>query len=149
MNFDPFLNTDNEIAVRIKVINAPYNDDSVKKLNNIIQIIDKDRTNEKLMSPNEMYKRLLDEIILPNGILSIYVELVMSILFFDENGVMCRYGGEPDHQIALKNIIKNCDPRLAIYYNFNPTAVAQILKDSGKVLGAEHMYSDALKLFDK
>ena len=149
LNFDPFLNTETEIAVRIKVVNAPYNDDSVKKLNNIIQIIDKDRTKEKLMQPSEMYKRLLDEIILPNGILSIYVELVMSILFFDENGVMCRYGGEPDHQIALKNIIKNCDPRLAIYYNFNPTAVAQILKDSGKVLGAEHMYSDALKLFDK
>lgn len=143
------LDTPTEVACRIKVINAPYNDDSVKKLNNIIQVIDKDRPKDKLMSQEEMYKKLLEEIILPNGILSIYVELVMSILFFDENGVMCRYGGEPDHQIALKNIIKNCDPRLAIYYNFNASAVAQILKESDKILGAEHMYSSMLKLFDK
>ena len=62
---------------------------------------------------------------------------------------MCRYGGEPDHQIALKNIIGTCDPKLTIFYNFNSTAVAKILKDSNKILGAEHMYSNMLKLFDK
>ena len=145
----PELNTDTETAIRIKVINAPYNDDSVKKLNNIIQIIDKDRPKDKLLSVTEMYKKLLDEIILPNSILSIYVELVMSILYFDENDVMCRYGGEPDHQIALKNIIKKCDPRLGIHYNFNKATVSQILKDSNKILGAEHMYSNMLKLYNK
>ena len=143
------LNTEDEYAFKINVIVPPYNDDSVKKLNNIIQVIDKDRTKDKLMDPVDMYKKLLDEIIIPNGILSIYVELVMSILFFDENGVMCRYGGEPDHQIALKHIIRKCDPRLAIYYNFNASAVAQILRYSDRILGAEHMYSSMLKLFDK
>ena len=107
----------------------------LKEKDNIIKTRTKAR-NEVLLKTN--FRKFL-----------LCIFLVMSILFFDENGVMCRYGGEPDHQIALKNIIKNCDPRLAIYYNFNPTAVAQILKDSGKVLGAEHMYSDALKLFDK
>ena len=143
------LDTGFEEAYKINVINAPLNDDSVKKLNNIIQIIDKDRPKDKLIEPTEMYKKLLEEIILPNGILSIYVELVMSILFFDVNGVMCRYGGEPDHQIALKNVIKKCDPRLAIFYNFNPTAVAHILKENKNILGAEHMYSPMLKLFDR
>ena len=143
------LCSEEEKCFRIKVVNPPFNDDSVKKLNNIIQVIDRDRKKEDLMSPEEMYKKLLQEIILPNGILSIYVELVMSILFFDENGVMCRYGGEPDHQIALKNIIGTCDPKLTIFYNFNSTAVAKILKDSNKILGAEHMYSNMLKLFDK
>lgn len=143
------LDTINEFGWEIKVKVAPFNDDSVKKLNNIIQVIDRDRKKEDLLSEQEMYKKLLQEIILPNGILSIYVELVMSILFFDENGVMCRYGGEPDHQIALKNIIGNCDPKLTIFYNFNATAVAKILKDSNKILGAEHMYSNMLKLFDK
>ena len=147
--YTPKLNTETETAWEIKVVNAPYNDDSVKKLNNIIQVIDKDRSKDKLLPVTEMYKKLLEEIILPNGILSIYVELVMSILFFDENGVMCRYGGEPDHQIALKNIIKNCDPRLGIHYNFNKAAVSSILKDSKKILGAEHMYNDMLKLYDR
>ena len=149
VEYSPANNTETETAWEIRVINAPYNDDSVKKLNNIIQVIDKDRSKDKLLPITEMYKKLLDEIILPNGILSIYVELVMSILYFDENGVMCRYGGEPDHQIALKNIIKKCDPRLGIHYNFNKAAVSQILKDSKKILGAEHMYSDMLKLYDK
>ena len=143
------LDTDTEFGWEIKVHSAPFNDDSVKKLNNIIQIIDRDRKNDDLMTEQEMYKKLLQEIILPNGILSIYVELIMSILFFDENGVMCRYGSEPNHQIALKNIIGTCDPKLTIFYNFNSTAVAKILKDSNKILGAEHMYSNILKLFDK
>ena len=143
------LDTSEELAWEIKVIEAPFNDDSVKKLNNIIQVIDRDRKKEDLMPEVEMYKKLLQEIILPNGILSVYVELIMSILYFDENGVMCRYGGEPDHQIALKNIIGTCDPKLTIFYNFNSTAVAKILKDSNKILGAEHMYSNMLKLFDK
>ena len=142
------LDTINEFGWEIKVNEAPFNDDSVKKLNNIIQVIDRDRKKDDLLSEEEMYKKLLQEIILPNGILSIYVELIMSILFFDENGVMCRYGGEPDHQIALKNIIGTCDPKLTIFYNFNSTAVAKILKDSNKILGAEHMYSNMLKLFD-
>ena len=143
------LDTETEIAWEINVYNAPLNDDSVKKLNNIIQVIDKDRSADKLMPMQEMYQKLLDEIVLPNGIMSVYVELIMSLLFFDENGVMCRYGGEPDHQIALKNIIRKCDPRLSIFYNFNLSAIAQILKDSDKILGAEHMYSDMLKLFDQ
>ena len=143
------LDTETEQAWEINVINAPLNDDSVKKLNNIIQVIDKDRPHDKLMPMQEMYQKLLEEIVLPNGIMSVYVELIMSLLFFDENGVMCRYGGEPDHQIALKNIIRKCDPRLSIFYNFNLSAIAQILKDSDKILGAEHMYSDMLKLFDQ
>ena len=143
------LDTETERAFEIIVVNAPFNDDSVKKLNNIIQVIDKDRANEVLMSETEMYKKLLEEIVLPNGIMSIYIELVMSLLFFDKDGVMCRYGGDPHYQIALKNIIKKCDPRLTIFYNFNLSAIAQVLKDGDKVLGADHMYSDMLKLFDR
>lgn len=101
------------------------------------------------MSPEDMYEALLDEIVLPNGILSIYIELIMSIMFFDEDDVMIRYGGEPDHQTAIKNIIIKCDPRLTIFYTFNPSAVANILSDGHKILGADHMYSDLLKVYNK
>lgn len=141
--------TIDEECYKIEVINPPFNDDSVKQLNKIINIIDRDRSKEQLMSPEDMYEALLDEIVLPNGILSIYIELIMSIMFFDEDDVMIRYGGEPDHQTAIKNIIIKCDPRLTIFYTFNPSAVANILSDGHKILGADHMYSDLLKVYNK
>lgn len=149
INRDQENDTSSEKCYKIDVINPPFNDDSVKQLNKIINIIDKDRSKDQLMSPEEMYEALLDEIVLPNGILSIYIELIMSIMFFDEDDIMIRYGGEPDHQTAIKNIIIKCDPRLTIFYTFNQSAVANILKDGHKILGADHMYSDLLKVYNK
>ena len=129
----------------MNVINAPYNDDSVKQLNKILQVIDTDRKAENLMLPSEMYDILLEQIILPNGILSIYVELIISLLYFDENDIQIRYGGEPDHQVAIKNIVNKIDPTLNIYYNFNEKSVANIHASMEKKLGAEHMLSILLK----
>ena len=136
-----------EFKYEIIVHNSPYNDDSVKKLNKIISIIDKDRSNENLISPEDMYSQLLDEVVLPNGILSIYIELIISLLYYDENGTIMRYGGEAYTQIALKHVIIKSDPRLTIYYTFNASAISHILKDSHKRLGASHMYNDLLKVF--
>ena len=139
-------NTDSEFAFIIKVINPPYNDDSVKQLNKILQVIDTDRRPENLMSPIDMYNILLEQIILPNGILSIYVELIISLLYFDKNDTPLRYGGEPDHQVAIKNIVNKIDPTLNIYYNFNEKSVSYIHASADKRLGAEHMLSMLLKL---
>jgi len=111
----------------IIVNETPFNDDSVKQLNTIVGVIDKNRDIDHLINPTEMYEFLLDNIILPNGILSIFVELVMSILFFDEDNIMIRYSEkEIDHQVALKNIIDTLDPKLAIFHNFSNKAINQI-----------------------
>ena len=141
----PERDTLTEYAYKVNVINAPYNDDSVKQLNKILQVIDTDRKAENLMLPSEMYEILLEQIILPNGILSIYVELIISLLYFDENDIQIRYGGEPDHQVAIKNIVNKIDPTLNIYYNFNEKSVANIHASMEKKLGAEHMLSILLK----
>lgn len=145
----PELNGNGETCYRIQVINPPFNDDSVKQLNKIIQILDKDRNEENLLPLNEMYNQLLDEIVLPNGIYSIFIELIMSLMFYDENDIIIRYGGEPHHQTALKKIIQKCDPRLSIFYNLNANAIALILRDEHKILGAKHMLSGLITPYKK
>ena len=65
--------------------------------------------------------------------------------YFDENDIQIRYGGEPDHQVAIKNIVNKIDPTLNIYYNFNEKSVANIHASMEKKLGAEHMLSILLK----
>ena len=145
----PENNTNTESCYRIDVINPPFNDDSVKQLNKIIQILDKDRADENLMSLTEMYNQLLDEIVLPNGIYSVFVELIMSLMFYDEEDVIIRYGGEPYKQTALKKIIQKCDPRLSIFYNLNSNAMALILRDEHKILGAKHMLSGLITPYKK
>lgn len=145
----PELNNGEESCYRLDVINPPFNDDSVKQLNKIIQILDKDRADENLLTIQEMYNQLLDEIVLPNGIYSIFIELIMSLMYYDEEDVIVRYGGEPYKQTALKKIIQKCDPRLSVFYNLNANAMALILRDEHKILGAKHMLSGLITPYKK
>jgi hypothetical protein len=132
------------------VINElPFNDDSVKQLKNIVGMIDKARpsVSEDLISINDMYKFLLDNIVLPNGILSVYIELVISVLFFDEDDVMIRYSDkEPEYQIALKSVIDKLDPKLSIFHNFSNKAINRIYT-SDTDTNIEHMYNNLVDCY--
>ena len=143
-------NTETENAYVIDVLEAPFNDDSVKQLNNIIEIIGSDRGPDKkndIMTLQEMYGKLLKEIVLPNGMYSIYIELIMSLLYYDKDQILIRYGGDPVSQVSISNIIQACDPRLNIHYNLNEKAISNILRYTDRKLGAEHMLSKSLKMF--
>jgi len=125
----------------------PFNDDSVKQLNNIVGMIDKNREGDTLISIDEMYDFLLENIVLPNDILSVYIELVMSILFYDEDGIMIRYSDkEVDHQIALKRVIDYLDPKLAIFHNFSNKAINRIYTTKVKH-SLDHMYSSLIDCY--
>ncbi|MFA7127905.1 MAG: hypothetical protein WC136_01910 [Sphaerochaeta sp.] len=141
-NIVEFLNC--ETHYEIIQHETPFNDDSVKQLNNIIGMIDKKRDNIDMFQPIEMYNFLLDNVVLPNSILSIFIELIISILYYDEDGVMARYSQKPiDHQIALKNVINNLDPKLNIFHNFSDTAINRIY--TTKIQGnLDHMYFSLL-----
>lgn len=130
------------------VINElPFNDDSVKQLNNIVGYIDRNRDSENLISITEMYDFLLDNVVLPNGILSIFIELVISILYYDEDGVMIRYSDKPvDHQIALKTVIDKLDPKLAIFHNFSNKAINRIYTTKIDE-DLDHMYFDLISCY--
>jgi len=125
----------------------PFNDDSVKQLNNIVGMIDRNRDEDNLISIDEMYNFLLDNIVLPNGILSIFIELVISILYFDENDIMIRYSNLPiHHQIALKTVIDKLDPKLAIFHNFSNKAINRVY--TTKITESlDHMYEDLISCY--
>ena len=131
----------------IEILELPFNDDAVKQLNNIVSYIDRNRDNDNLISINDMYNFLLDNVVLPNGILSIFIELVISILYYDENNVMIRYSKLPiDHQIALKTVIDRLDPKLAIFHNFSNKAINRIYTTKIDE-NLDHMYFDLLNCY--
>jgi hypothetical protein len=132
----------------IDVINLPLNDDSVKKLQVITSYIDKNRDSDNLISPEEIYKFLKNEIIMPNDILSIYVELIIGILFYDEDGIMIRYSDkEINFQLALKNVISHIDPRMSFFYGFNDGKISDCYDAETEGTVLKHMYQDLTDIY--
>jgi len=132
--------------LKINVIELPFNDDSVKQLNNIVSLIDKNREAGGLIDPSDLYDQL-ELVIEQNGILSVYLELIISLLYYDEDGVLHRYTNkESVTQVALKNIIEVLDPKLSIFYNFSNRIISKIYNHEsvGKV---PHMYHDLLEIY--
>ena len=137
---------DGSLHLTIKVNELPFNDDSVKQLNNIVGLIDKNREAGGIIDPAVLYDEL-ELVIEQNGILSVYLELIISLLYYDEDGVLHRYSDKEDSvQIALKNIIEMLDPKLSIFYNFSNRIISKIYnhKTVGEV---PHMYNDLMEIY--
>jgi len=137
---------DAKIVLAINVINLPFNDDSVKTLNSIVSLIDKNREGAALIDPSVLYDKL-SIVIEQNDILSVYLELIISLLYYDEDDILYRYSEkEPVKQVALKNIIEMLDPKLSIFYNFSNRAISKIYTKSTDI-SVEHMYHDLLEIY--
>jgi hypothetical protein len=134
---------DGTIHLTVKIEELPFNDDSVKVLNGIVGLIDRNRDESNLIDIKELYQQL-QHVIEQNGILSTYLELVISLLYYDEDGILHRYSKkEPVTQIALKNVIDNLNPRLSIFYNFSNRVISKIYNKN--IQGAvQHMYDDLI-----
>lgn len=132
----------------IVVHELPHNDDSVKKLQIITSYIDKNRVGEDLISPEEIYTFLKNEIIMPNDILSVYVELLIGILFYDEDGIMIRYSKKPiAQQIALKNVVAHIDPKMSFFYGFNDGKISDCYDAIETNEHLDHMYQDLTDVY--
>ncbi len=134
------------IHLKIKVNELPFNDDSVKVLNRIVGLIDRNRDASSLITPTDLYDQL-EIVIEQNGILSVYLELILSLLYYDEDGVLYRYSDkEPAAQVALKNIVELLDPKLSIFYNFSNRIISKIYN---KKVESEipHMYMDLIDCY--
>ena len=137
---------DGYIEIKIEVINMPFNDDSVKALNNIVGLIDKNRDESSMIPPDELYEQLA-HVIEENGILSVYLELIISLLYYDEDGILYRYTEKPlKSQTALKNIIEVLDPKLSIFYNFSNRIISKIYNHTS-IGHIDHMYHDLLEIY--
>ena len=125
----------------------PKSEDAVKILTNITSLIDKNRDAKNLIPIEEVFNELVN-ISDENGIFNIYFELVLSLLFYDEDNVLYRYSKTNNiaFQLSLKEIINNIDPKLSIFYNFSNKNLKNIYskKDSFKV---DHMYRDLIALY--
>lgn len=135
-------------SLELKVINLPYNDDSVKILSSIVSLIDKNRKDDKFIESNEIYNSLV-EVITQNDLLSVYFEMILSLIFYDEDDNICKYSDKPaTSQIALKNIIEKLDPKLSIFYNFSNRAIANVYKNKNSDLSEiKHMYNELLEMY--
>lgn len=134
--------------LKIIVKELPFNDDSVKILNGIVSLIDKNRDAAKgtLREISDIYSNLV-EVITQNNILSIYFEMILSLLFYDENGILIRYSSdEIFKQVALKNVIEQLDPKLSIFYNFSNRAISNVYKAKFSK-STKHMYNDILDIY--
>ncbi len=140
---------DGTIHLTIKVNELPFNDDSVKVLNRIVGLIDRNRKESALIQPSDLYDQL-EIVIEQNGILSSYLELIISLLYYDEDQVLYRYSEKPPvQQVALKNIVELLDPKLSIFYNFSNRIISKIYNHEKKA-GAEeidHMYHDLISCY--
>lgn len=132
--------------LKIIVKELPFNDDSVKILNGIVSLIDKNRKDAELRDIADIYSNLV-EVITQNNILSIYFEMILSLLFYDEEGILIRYSNdEVFKQVALKNIIEQLDPKLSIFYNFSNRAISNVYKAKFSK-STKHMYNDILDIY--
>jgi hypothetical protein len=139
-------NSSDKIHLKIVVNELPFNDDSVKALGEIVGLIDKNRDEASMIAPDELYNQLL-HVIEENNILSVYLELIISLLYYDEDGILYRYTDKPlKYQTALKNIIEVLDPKLSIFYNFSNRVISKIYNhhEIGKI---DHMYYDLLEVY--
>ena len=138
---------DNQAEIYIEVLEMPKSEDAVKILTNITSLIDKNRDTKNLITIEEIFNELVN-ISDENGIFNIYFELVLSLLFYDEENVLYRYSKTNNivSQLSLKEIINNIDPKLSIFYNFSNKNLKNIYskKDSFKV---DHMYRDLIALY--
>ena len=134
---------DDKIKLKIVVHSLPFSEDAVKLLRETSAIIDK---NSSSIDIKKSFLKLA-EISAYNGILNVYFELVLSILFYDEDDVLYRYSNkEPVKQLALKEVIENIDPKLTIFYNFSNKTIQKIFstKSTFKV---DHMYRDLIEIY--
>ncbi len=73
--------------------------------------------------------------------------MILSLLFYDEEGVLIRYSDdEIFKQVALKNIIEQLDPKLSIFYNFSNRAISNVYKAKFSK-STKHMYNDILDIY--
>lgn len=138
---------DDKYQMKMEIFELPQNDDSVKVLNNIVKLIDKERTKIDLIPSNELFERL-SEVVIQNNLLAVYIELIISLLYYDEDGLLLRYSEkEADVQIALKNIIEMIDPKASIFYNFTNRIISKIYTKNIISEKMDHMYNDLLECY--
>lgn len=87
----------------------------------------------ELIPPEQFYEKIIDIAFEGAYLLSNYIEVIMSALFYDENMDSIRYSDKPPvYQIPLKSVIHTIDPKLAVFYKLSNNALKNIYRDESK-----------------
>ena len=101
----------------------------------------------EIIVPHDFYNRVIDVIFEGAYLLSVYVEVIISALFYDENLESIRYSGKPPkQQIPLKSVIQTIDPKLSIFYKLSDNALKNIYKDDNKY-NLDHMIYELMSCY--
>ena len=101
----------------------------------------------ELINPHDFYSRVIDVIFEGAYLLSVYVEVIISALFYDENLDSIRYSDKPPvQQVPLKSVIQTIDPKLSIFYKLSNSALKNIYKDDNKY-DLDHMIYELMRCY--
>jgi len=136
-----------DLKLEIIPKDLPYSEDAVKILKSITSLIDKNRSDNKLIPIEDIYHSLMD-VSIENGIFNLYFELVLSLLFFCDDGKMLRYSDTDkiEKQLALRDVIDKIDPKLNIFHNFSNSNIQKIFAEES-LDTVDHMYKDLINFY--
>ena len=87
----------------------------------------------ELIAPEVFYEKIVDIVFEGAYLLSNYIEVIMSALFYDENMESIRYSGRPPvYQTPLKSVIHTIDPKLSIFYKLSNNALKNIYQGESR-----------------
>ena len=101
----------------------------------------------ELIMPEIFYEKIIDIVFEGAYLLSSYVEVIISALFYDQNMESIRYSSlEPYYQIPLKSVIQTIDPKLSVFYKLSNNALKNIYQDNNKY-ELDHMMYELMRCY--
>ena len=87
-------------------------------------------SNSELIPIENMYYEIVKIIFSGSYLLSVYIETILSALYYDEDNVNLRYSDKPIvKQIPLKSVINELDPKLNIFYKLSNVSIRNIYEN--------------------
>ena len=109
--------------------------------------VDASKEEAELIPPQEFYKKIIDIVFEGAYLLSSYVEVIMSALFYDEEMNSIRYSDQPPaKQIPLKSVIHTIDPKLSVFYKLSNNALKNIYQGDSKY-DLDHMMYELMRCY--
>ena len=108
---------------------------------------DTENENAKLIEPEKFYEKIVDIVFEGAYLLSVYMEVIMSALFYDSEMNSIRYSNEePHYQVPLKSVVHTIDPKLTVFYKLSNNALKNIYQGENKY-NLDHMMYELMSCY--
>ena len=108
---------------------------------------DAENPDAELIEPEKFYEKIVDIVFEGAYLLSVYIEVIMSALFYDSEMNSMRYSNnEPQSQIPLKSVVHTIDPKLTVFYKLSNNALKNIYQGENKY-DLDHMMYELMSYY--